>query len=47
MAQPATRSVATKATGTMKALVYGGPGKKALEDRPTPQITAPTDAMSR
>jgi alcohol dehydrogenase len=31
----------------MKALVYQGPGKKALEDRPTPEITAPTDAIVR
>jgi alcohol dehydrogenase len=29
----------------MKALVYAGPGKKALEDRPKPDITAPTDAI--
>jgi alcohol dehydrogenase len=29
----------------MKALVYQGPGKKALEDRPKPEITAPTDAI--
>ena len=29
----------------MKALVYLGPGKKALEDRPKPQIAAPTDAI--
>ena len=29
----------------MKALVYQGPGKKALEDRPKPDITAPTDAI--
>ena len=29
----------------MKALVYKGPGKKALEDRPRPTITAPTDAI--
>jgi alcohol dehydrogenase len=29
----------------MKALVYGGPGKKALADRPVPDITAPTDAV--
>jgi alcohol dehydrogenase len=29
----------------MKALVYQGPGKKALEDRPMPQIQAPTDAI--
>ena len=29
----------------MKALVYGGPGLKTLEDRPIPQLTAPTDAI--
>jgi alcohol dehydrogenase len=29
----------------MKALVYQGPGKKALEDRPMPQIAAPDDAI--
>jgi alcohol dehydrogenase len=31
----------------MKALVYKGPGKKALEDRPKPEIKAPTDAIVR
>ncbi len=29
----------------MKALVYQGPGKKALETRPMPAIAAPTDAI--
>jgi alcohol dehydrogenase len=29
----------------MKALVYQGPGKKALEDRPMPEIATPTDAI--
>ena len=29
----------------MKALVYNGPGKKALEDRPNPNVAAPTDAI--
>ena len=29
----------------MKALVYLGPGKKALQDRPKPDISAPTDAI--
>lgn len=29
----------------MKALVYLGPNKKALEDRPKPVIAAPTDAI--
>jgi alcohol dehydrogenase len=32
-------------TEVMKAFVYLGPGKKALQDRPKPQITAPTDAI--
>jgi len=31
----------------MKAFVYLGPGKKALETRPKPEITAPTDAIVR
>jgi alcohol dehydrogenase len=29
----------------MKALVYNGPGRKAVEERPKPEITAPTDAI--
>ncbi len=29
----------------MKALVYRGPAKMSLEDRPKPEITAPTDAI--
>jgi len=29
----------------MKALVYQAPGKKQLEERPIPQIEAPTDAV--
>ena len=33
------------AVTSMKALVYKGPGKKALEDHPRPVITAPTDAI--
>lgn len=31
----------------MKALVYHGPGHCALEERPNPQIQAPTDAIVR
>jgi len=31
----------------MKALVYQGPGKKALEERPRPNIADPTDAIVR
>ena len=29
----------------MKALVYRGPGKRCLEDRPRPVVEAPTDAI--
>ena len=29
----------------MKALVYNGPGKKAVEERPIPKIAEPTDAL--
>jgi alcohol dehydrogenase len=29
----------------MKTLVYNGPGEKAVEDRPKPEVTAPTDAI--
>lgn len=31
----------------MRALVYNGPGRKALEDRPIPTITSPSDAIVR
>ncbi|HLY56495.1 MAG TPA: zinc-dependent alcohol dehydrogenase family protein [Stellaceae bacterium] len=31
----------------MKAFVYRGPGKQAVEERPKPQIAAPTDAIVR
>jgi len=31
----------------MKAFVYGGPGKKALEDRPKPEVQASGDAIVR
>ena len=31
----------------MKALVYHGPGQKALEERPMPALAAPTDAIVR
>src|ERR1035437_4327686 len=42
--KPATNAKVTTAA-MMKALVYQGPGKKALEDRPKPDITAPTEAI--
>ncbi len=31
----------------MKALVYHGPGNRALDDRPKPVLAAPTDAIVR
>ncbi|MDD2870015.1 zinc-dependent alcohol dehydrogenase family protein [Neomegalonema sp.] len=31
----------------MKALVYHGPGRKAVEERPKPKVEAPTDAVIR
>jgi len=31
----------------MKALVYEGPGRKSLQERPKPSLTAPTDAIVR
>jgi alcohol dehydrogenase len=44
MPQTATRAKSAT-TGAMKALVYLGPGKKALEHRPKPDITAASDAI--
>jgi alcohol dehydrogenase len=44
MPKPAVSTRDTPAS-TMKALVYRGPGKKALEDHPKPGIEAPTDAI--
>jgi D-arabinose 1-dehydrogenase-like Zn-dependent alcohol dehydrogenase len=38
-------TIAPATTKTMKALVYQGPGKKALETKPVPVIVAPTDAI--
>lgn len=34
-------------TSTMKALVYHGPGQKALEEHPRPTLVSPTDAIVR
>jgi alcohol dehydrogenase len=46
--QPTTTlGAAFGAQKTMRALVYLGPGKKALEERPVPVITAATDAIVR
>jgi alcohol dehydrogenase len=40
-------STGNKAAGRMKALVYGGPGKRAWEEKPRPSIQAVTDAVVR
>jgi alcohol dehydrogenase len=47
MPSKTSKSTPAATTGTMKALVYQGPGKKALEDRPRPEIAASTDAIVR
>jgi hypothetical protein len=31
----------------MKALVYNGPGKRSWEEKPKPEVQAPTDAIVR
>jgi alcohol dehydrogenase len=36
-----------KPLATMKALVYLGPGQKAFQDHPKPEIAAPSDAIVR
>ena len=35
------------ASGTMKGLVYHGPGQRAWEDKPQPVLRAPGDAIVR
>ena len=42
-----TKSSTIITAGTMKALVYHGPGKSAWEDMPRPQIETSTDAIVR
>jgi alcohol dehydrogenase len=44
---PSPTVTSRRARATMKALVFHGPGKRSLEDRPRPVITAPTDAILR
>ena len=46
LSQPSTERIAAERP-TMKALVYLGPGKKALRECPMPRIQAPTDAVVR
>src|ERR1700694_1773725 len=42
---PTMPRMSTTEVAQMQALVYLGPGKKAVERRPKPVITAPTDAI--
>src|SRR6202165_2009489 len=42
---PTMPRISTTEVAQMQALVYLGPGKKAVERRPKPVITAPTDAI--
>ena len=44
---PATSSATLKTSTVMKALVYHGPGKRAWEDKPRPNIQDPGDAIVR
>src|ERR1700674_5158355 len=44
MPQPVARDQFST-RGSMKALAYLGPGQKALEERPKPDIAASTDAI--
>jgi alcohol dehydrogenase len=46
IAKPSTSPIAAKQK-TMKALVYLGPGKKALQECPMPELAAVTDAIVR
>ena len=45
--KPIPTPAARAGTSTMKALVYHGPGKRSLDDRPKPVILAATDAIVR
>ena len=45
--RPVQSAHAPRTSGQMKAFVYNGPGRTALEDRPKPVILAPGDAIVR
>ena len=48
VAEPSPRTPgAAAARTTMRALVYDGPGKKRLEQRPKPEVQSPGDAIVR
>ena len=41
------RPLSDRPLGTMKALVYHGPGRRAWEDKPRPRLEKATDAVVR
>jgi len=43
--KPSTVKTSSVKAGTMKALVYHGPGKKSWEEKPKPALLEPTDAI--
>jgi alcohol dehydrogenase len=45
--QTGSGAVSAPVQGMMKAVVYGGPGKKSLEMRPKPELRSPGDAIVR
>ena len=45
--QTASEVASAPVQGMMKAVVYGGPGKKSLEMRPKPELRSPGDAIVR
>ena len=45
--QTASEAASAPAQGMMKAVVYGGPGRKSLEMRPKPRLRSPGDAIVR
>jgi alcohol dehydrogenase len=45
--EKSTPAAATTTRQMMKAVVYGGPGKKGLEQRPRPELQSPGDAIVR
>lgn len=45
--QTASEAASAPVQGMMKAVVYGGPGRKSLEMRPKPRLRSPGDAIVR
>jgi alcohol dehydrogenase len=45
--RPTTSAITLRNSDSMKGLVYHGPGKRAWEDKPRPEIQSPGDAIVR